>query len=1005
MPRALTPAIAAGCLCVLVLVCFESVLFRAEQFSYRDAGDFYYPLYQRVQQEWVAGRWPLWEPEENGGMPLLGNPAAAVLYPGKLIYILPYAWAARVYVIAHVLLAFAAMLLLLRGWGVSGVGASLGAIAYAFGAPVLSLYCNVIYLVGAAWAPLAFRAVDRLVRLKKRRGLIELAAVLAMQFLGGDPESAYLVLASGVLYAVVLAVQESRAGAREGAPRRSRPVGFRIGLAIVLGLVVWVGGVLGAAVWIKANRARFPFISLLPDSTPDHFVLLLIWGVAAILLGRLGRSRGVVRGFNRSMAAVFAAGVLAAGLGAAQVMPVVEFTGSSVRAAGAGQHAIYPFSVEPYRVVEWIWPGFFGSHQHPERYWLPHLPPRHQVKPWIPSLYLGGLSLVLALGAAGLRGGPPWRTWLTLLALGSFLGALGEFAGPVWWARAVPGVEQALGGHDPSINHPANRSDGGVEDGDGSVYWLMALLLPGFQAFRYPGKLLSFTALALAALAGMGWDCWRDRVEAPARTPRVLLALSLAALVAVVGGHERLVALLATLGQDAPSFFGPLDSLAAVGDLRRALVQGVIVLTLTVALNAALRRRRRWAGCAALVVLTADLCMASAPLVVTAPQSLFDRKPRLAQLIEDAEKRHPAPGPFRIHRMLQWYPLSWFKTGDFDRVREVTRWEQDTLRAKYGLLANLSYTVTGGSVEHFDYGLFFAGFDVPLDTSRVTLRDAVHGQPVLYYTRRGYDLWNTRYFILPMDPAGWHEGSRGFVSFLPERTMVAPEPALLEDPRNEKQRQAWIRDEDWQLLRNEAAFPRAWVVHRARFSKPIRGLAFDEERAEMMKEILFVNDAFWFEPGRRVFDPHVVAWIETDDFRSLAEYVRGRPGPDPTEAVAVTRYEPLRVELEARLQRPGIVVLADVDYPGWTLEIDGRPAEILRTNRLMRGAAVTAGTHRLVYTYDPLSFRAGGVISLLSIALSLGLGVRATLKDAQAASILGSGQTPSENENRRLGGR
>jgi hypothetical protein len=38
-----------------------------------------------VQQEWDAGRWPLWEPEENAGMPLLGNPTAAVLDPGKVV--------------------------------------------------------------------------------------------------------------------------------------------------------------------------------------------------------------------------------------------------------------------------------------------------------------------------------------------------------------------------------------------------------------------------------------------------------------------------------------------------------------------------------------------------------------------------------------------------------------------------------------------------------------------------------------------------------------------------------------------------------------------------------------------------------------------------------------------------------------------------------------------------------------------------------------------------------
>ena len=70
-----------------------------------------------------------------------------------------------------------------------------------------------------------------------------------------------------------------------------------------------------------------------------------------------------------------------------------------------------------------------------------------------------------------------------------------------------------------------------------------------------------------------------------------------------------------------------------------------------------------------------------------------------------------------------------------------------------------------------------------------------------------------------------------------------------------------------------------------------------------MKEILFANDAFWFDPSRRVYDPRVVAWVEIDDFRSLAPYVRGRPGPDPDESVTVARYEPQRVELEARLGR------------------------------------------------------------------------------------------------------
>ena len=81
------------CFAALFLICYSPVFFADRQFGYRDAGHFYYPLHLRVQHEWDQRRWPLWEPEENSGMPLLGNPTAAVFYPGKVVFaLLPYAW-------------------------------------------------------------------------------------------------------------------------------------------------------------------------------------------------------------------------------------------------------------------------------------------------------------------------------------------------------------------------------------------------------------------------------------------------------------------------------------------------------------------------------------------------------------------------------------------------------------------------------------------------------------------------------------------------------------------------------------------------------------------------------------------------------------------------------------------------------------------------------------------------------------------------------------------------
>ena len=48
---------------------------------------------------------------------------------------------------------------------------------------------------------------------------------------------------------------------------------------------------------------------------------------------------------------------------------------------------------------------------------------------------------------------------------------------------------------------------------------------------------------------------------------------------------------------------------------------------------------------------------------------------------------------------------------------------------------------------------------------------------------------------------------------------------------------------------------------------------------------------------------------------------------------------------------------------GWRLAIDGETASIFRAIRVMRGAAVPAGEHTLVYTYKPGSFRAGAIFS------------------------------------------
>ena len=180
---------------------FGRALVTDEMFVFRDAAHYYYPYYKYVAQQWGEGRVPLWNPLENLGQPLLADATAAVLYPGKLIFALPLSYNTnyKLYIVGHVLFAAIGAYVAARGFARSRYASTVCAISYAFSGSVVFQYCNVIFLVGAAWLPLAILAIDRMLRLRSWKWSLALAAVLAMMVFGGDPQLAYHVALIGAL--------------------------------------------------------------------------------------------------------------------------------------------------------------------------------------------------------------------------------------------------------------------------------------------------------------------------------------------------------------------------------------------------------------------------------------------------------------------------------------------------------------------------------------------------------------------------------------------------------------------------------------------------------------------------------------------------------------------------------------------------------------------------------------------------------------------------------------
>ena len=193
-------------------------------------------------------------------------------------------------------------------------------------------------------------------------------------------------------------------------------------------------------------------------------------------------------------------------LASAQMLPVLEFSSQSWRAAGITATHLYRYSLHPCRVAELIWPSVFGTNAPVNRCWLQAVPPVGGHEVWVESLYMGSLALVLLYCRWLSRS--PLRAWLTTVALVGLVASLGKYGGPLWWVRWGP-FASVLGPHDPLMGQP--RPDHFLPDGTGSFYGILSMLLPGFGSFRYPSKLLTFMAVGLAILAGLGWDRVTER--------------------------------------------------------------------------------------------------------------------------------------------------------------------------------------------------------------------------------------------------------------------------------------------------------------------------------------------------------------------------------------------------------------------------------------------------------------------------------------------------------------
>ena len=114
------------------------------------------------------------------------------------------------------------------------------------------------------------------------------------------------------------------------------------------------------------------------------------------------------------------------------------------------------------------------------------------------------------------------------------------------------------------------------------------------------------------------------------------------------------------------------------------------------------------------------------------------------------------------------------------------------------------------------------------------------------------------------------------------------------------------------------------------------------------------------------------AWGRFDEpvyFYEL-EGSRGRVAwshPVADQQAEIKSYRANEIVIEAETPEEDTLILTDLMYPGWSVYVDGQPAEAELVDGMYRGVKLSAGQHEVIWAYQSGWFLIGGIISCITL--------------------------------------
>jgi hypothetical protein len=144
------------------------------------------------------------------------------------------------------------------------------------------------------------------------------------------------------------------------------------------------------------------------------------------------------------------------------------------------------------------------------------------------------------------------------------------------------------------------------------------------------------------------------------------------------------------------------------------------------------------------------------------------------------------------------------------------------------------------------------------------------------------------------------------------------------------------------------------------------------ENTTVLPKAFFVDSVITASSPRQAINKINSASFDPAKWAVVESKKRPAAQKDSTASVRVTSYSANKVTLKTSRHKPGFMVLSEIYYPaGWQAKINGQPARIYKTNFILRGIEVPAGSHQITFTFAPATARWGKRLSLIGNLLLL----------------------------------